>query len=868
MRLHLATLLDDYRRLGTERAVVVHRGNRQQVSTYADLAMLAGRFAAELIRLQIAPGERVVLWGQNSAEWIAAFFGCVLRGVLAVPLDAAGGLDFAQRVIAETKPHLLAGDQSLLACLSPSNVPHIAFEEFAATLPFPPSDAALQEPSLGPDTPLQILFTSGTTADPKGIVHTHRNVLASLEPIEREMQHYLRYERIFHPLRFLHTLPLSHVFGQFMGLWIPPLLDAEVHFESRLQAPRLMELVHDQRISVLAAVPRVLDLLKSHLEAGFRDLPARLESSRGLRIWQRWWSFRDVHRAFGFKFWAFVCGGASLPPALERFWSDLGFALIQGYGMTETAALITLNHPFHIGRGSIGKPLPGREIRIGDDGEMLVRGEMVSSARWQNGRMQMRPEPWLATGDLVEQDREGQLHFLGRKSETIVTPAGLNVHPEDIEAALNQQPGVQASAVVPLRTLAGAEPVAVLIFHGSPAQAQAAVDAANAGLAEYQRVRRWKLWPQLDFPRGGLGKIQRQKITEWIGQEAVVDQESLVAHNSGITSPDPITTLIAAVTRSQHIRLDDDVRLDRDLNLDSLARVQLQSELEQRMGVSIGDEEFERITTLGQLRARLGVERSQPGIEPTSAFSETHPAVASEQVTEPLRFIYPEWSWWPAVHALRVLFQEAVMRPLVWFLAAPAVSQRGNFRGTDEPLLLIANHVTAFDASLVLYALPAPMRSRVAIAMAGELLEDFRNGRKQGNWLLNLLAPVEYLLLTALFNVFPLPRSVGFRRSFAHIGKAMDRGYHVLAFPEGHISADGALQPFQAGIALLARESNARILPVGLKGLGELKQRRRGWFRSHSLEIRIGEPIRPDPQLAPDELTKNLHDVVSALLRP
>ena len=562
MRPHLATFVDDYRRHGTQKAVVVHRGNRQQTSTYAELANLSERFAAELMRRKIVAGDRVVLWGQNSAEWIAAFFGCVLRGVLVVPLDATGGLDFAQRVIAETQPRLLAGDQSLLSRLA-TGVPCIALEEFAATLPFPPFAAPLQEPNLGPDTPLQILFTSGTTAEPKGIVHTHRNVLASLDPIEREMQKYMRYERIFHPLRFLHTLPLSHVFGQFMGLWIPPLLAAEVHFENRLQAPRLLELIRRHRISVLAAVPRVLDLLKSHLEERSPDLPARLESARGLRIWKRWWRFRDVHRDFGFKFWAFVCGGAALPPPLERFWNDLGFALIQGYGMTETAALITLNHPFHIGQGTIGKPLPGREIRIGTDGEILVRGEMVASARWQNGRMQTLPDPWLATGDLVEQDRDGQLHFLGRKSETIVTSAGLNIHPEDVEAALNRQPGVEASAVVPLDTDAGTVPVAVLIFRGSPEQAQSAMDAANASLSEYQRVYRWKLWPQLDFPRTAIGKIQRQKITQWIAAQwnGAQSADAQQARRSATAAPDPLSALIAAITRTQPAKLDDDARL-------------------------------------------------------------------------------------------------------------------------------------------------------------------------------------------------------------------------------------------------------------------------------------------------------------------
>jgi long-chain acyl-CoA synthetase len=572
-------------------------------------------------------------------------------------------------------------------------------EGLAASLPPPPFDAALREPSLGLDTPLQILFTSGTTSEPKGIVHTHRNVLASLEPIEREMQKYLRYERIFHPLRFLHTLPLSHVFGQFMGLWIPPLLAAEVHFESRLQALLLLELIRRHRISLLAAVPRVLGLLKSHLEASFHNLPARLELSRGQRIWRRWWRFRDVHREFGFKFWAFVCGGAALAPELEHFWNDLGFALIQGYGMTETAALITLNHPFHIGKGTIGKPLPGREIRIGPDGEIQVRGEMVASARWQNGSLQTLPDPWLATGDLVEQDADGQLHFLGRKSEMIVTSAGLNIHPEDVEAALNRQPGVEASAVVPLETAAGTDAVAVLIFRGSLQQAQSAIDAANVSLSEYQRVRRWTLWPQLDFPRTAIGKIRRRKIIQWVATQ----QSEPSASGDEV---DPLSALIAAITRTRPVRFENDARFDRDMHLDSLARVQLQTELEQRLGVSIGDDEFERMATLGQLRARLGFEPAQSGRLPSSTqHAPTSPsAVLSRELPHNPEFVYPRWTWWSLVQAIRVVFQEAVMRPLVWFLAAPSLSHRSESRIPEQPLLLIANHVTAFDAALVLYA--------------------------------------------------------------------------------------------------------------------------------------------------------------------
>jgi len=478
MRPHLATLVEDFRRHGNDVAIVSYRGNRRLVSTYAELAALADRFAGSLIRRKITAGDRVILWGQNTVEWIGAFFGCVLRGVICVPLDAAGSVDFAQRVVAETTPRLLVGDAELLKQLD-TTIPKIAFEDFLSSLP-PTTGKAAVDPAVNLDSPVQILFTSGTTAEPKGIVHTHRNVLASLAPIEREIHKYLKYERLVHPLRFLHTLPLSHVFGQFMGLWIPPLLGAEVHFESRLQAQRLMETARRERISVLAAVPRVLALLRDLLIADHPELTAEIEAARGGTIWKRWWRFRRIHRSFGYKFWAFVCGGASLPEELEFFWNTLGFALVQGYGMTETAALITLNHPFKIGKGTIGKVLPGRDVEIRDDGEILVRGEMVSTATWRNGAMQQSGSPWLATGDLAREDEEGQLHFLGRKSQVIVTSAGLNVHPEDVEAALNSQAGILASAVVPLRTAVGIEPAAVLLFRGSHDEAQQAIITANA----------------------------------------------------------------------------------------------------------------------------------------------------------------------------------------------------------------------------------------------------------------------------------------------------------------------------------------------------------------------------------------------------
>ena len=845
MRPHLATLVEDFGRNAKGTAIVTYRGNRRIASSYGDLVALANAFAAELMRRGLGPGERVVLWGQNSVEWVGAFFGCVMRGVIAVPLDAAGSSDFARRVVAETSPRLITGDAQLIAQLGQDRE-SISFDDFAAGLP--QGERAPILPNLGLDTPLQILFTSGTTAEPKGIVHTHRNVLASVAPIELEIQKYLKYERIFHPLRILHTLPLSHVFGQFMGLWIPPMLGAEVHFESRLQAQRLIEISRRERISVLAAVPRVLELLREALIARDSSLMAEIEAARGESVWKRWWRFRRIHRAFGYKFWALVCGGASLPAELESFWNTLGFALIQGYGMTETTALITLNHPFKVGKGTIGKVLPGRDVVIRDDGEIVVRGEMISTSVWRNGAMEKSESPWLATGDLATRDEEGQLHFLGRKNQVIVTSSGLNIHPEDVEAALNVQPGVEASAVVPLATAGGTEPVAVLLFRGSRGDAERAVIAANEQLAEFQRIRRWRLWPELDLPRTSTGKVQRRKVTEWVNAHRAEGDSAEV-------SADPLLALILSITGAQTENHSDDARLAEDLQLDSLGRVQLQAEIEQKMGVTLSDAALEQAATLGDLRRQLGLD---------SALGEVAAMGVAPKPAAERDDVYPHWTWWWPVQAARAVFIECVLRPLGWLLAAPRVEREAEVK-SGQPLLLIANHVTDYDAALVLYALPGRMRRHVAAAMAANMLDDWRKCRNQASWFLNMLGPLTYFVVTAAFNVFPLPRSAGFRRSFQHAGEALDHGYNVLVFPEGRESEDGKLQKFRPGIGLLVAESKVPVLPVGLIGLGEMKQEKR-WFRSGKLRVRVGTPIEFGPQLSAEEITERLRDEIARLI--
>ena len=266
--------------------------------------------------------------------------------------------------------------------------------------------------------------------------------MANLTPLEQEIKRYLKWERLFHPVRFLNLLPLSHVFGQFMGIFVPQLLGGEVFFQESLSPSQIMETVRRERISVVIAVPRILDALREKIESDYEArgkldrLRDAIASSADRHFLRRWWTFRAIHNMFGWKFWAFVSGGASLNPDTEEFWQRLGFAVIQGYGMTETAALISVNHPFKMGRGSIGKTLPGQQMKLDESGEILVRGDNVSPGYWCGDVKSItNEEGWLRTGDVGEMDAAGNLYFKGRKKDVIVTAAGLNIYPDDLEAA-------------------------------------------------------------------------------------------------------------------------------------------------------------------------------------------------------------------------------------------------------------------------------------------------------------------------------------------------------------------------------------------------------------------------------------------------
>jgi long-chain acyl-CoA synthetase len=844
-RQSLVDFLGGFDRRRNETFIAHRRGYRMERSSYGEILDEARRFARELESRGIAKSDAVLLWGEPSPSWVAAFFGCVLCGVVTVPIDQVSTPEFAARVAREVSAKLVVRSRHS-ATLQPS-IAWLELESLLETIAHH-SSAPYASPSLTRDDTLEIIFTSGTTAEPRGVVVSHGNVLANIEPLEREIQKYLRYERFVHPLRFLNLLPLSHIFGQMMGVFIPPLLGGTVIFVETLKPSELIETIRRERVSVLVSVPRVVQSLQREIE---RDLERhgetdsfrrRFDSSEGKYFLRRWWIFRKIHRRLGWKFWAIISGGATLPSAVETFWNRLGYAVIQGYGMTETASLITLNHPFRLGKGSIGKAFPGSEIKISENGEIMVRGENIAKSYRQGEQLQpvAGEDGWFHTGDLAEVGEDGHVYFKGRQKSVIVTPAGMKVYPDDLEEALRRQKGVRDCVVVGLPRDGNEEPCAALLLEGPKANAAEIVEGANRLLAEFQRIRDWFEWPDPDFPRTPTQKPLISRIREEAA--ARFGASSATATSPSERNASPVADLIARITGRTFDPNSPEAARAALAQMSSLDRVELMSAMEDRYQVDLSETNFTQASSIDQLEQ-----------------------IVREPQIAPAEYAFPRWPQNWLTTAIRLAAYYLLVWPATYLLAAPRVKGRENLRGLAGPALVVCNHVTDIDIGWILAALPVRFRHRLATAMGGERLASMRHAPKSLGWLARLGQRLSYVLVTALFNVFPLPRESAFLRSFGFAGDLADRGWSILIFPEGATTKDGRIAPFRAGIGLLATRLRLPVIPIRLDGAYGPRQRHRRYAKPGEVRVTIGQPVRYSSDRDPQEIAADLQGRVESL---
>jgi long-chain acyl-CoA synthetase len=844
------TLIDFFRDISVARGdfLVYDDGFRSRSYTYNEVGRAAEAFAATLYQSGLSKGDKVLFWSENRPEWIVAFWGCLLRGVVVVPIDYRASPDFLARVarIVSAKVILIGQD-----------VPPL---DFARGRPIEKIDAPiwklheidwsaragdpLPAVSIARDDIAEIIFTSGATAEPKGVVITHRNVLANVVPVEREVVKYRKWGKPFYPLRFLNLLPLSHMFGQAMATFIPPMIPGVVVFMRGYNPVDIAAQIKTRRISVLVSVPKILDVLRDHvarvdpsaksLADAFHD-GARGFQPSGKRFLRRWWIYRAVHRIFGWKFWAFVVGAAPLDPGLESFWNELGYVVIQGYGLTETAPIVSLNHPFSTKKGSVGKAIAGVELKIAPDGEILVRGENVTQGYFNAAEETARAfeDGWFHTGDVGEVGPDGQIYIRGRKKEMIVTPEGLNVFPEDVERVLDEIKGVRESAVVGV-AIGSEERVHAVMVTDPGADIDAIVREANTKLQDHQKVRRALKWPGPELPRTeGTKKLKRAAIRDWVkagGAPAAVK-----------AGADQLAALLAKFGAGD---LSPDANLEQ-LGLSSLDRVELMVAIEDAFQTHIDEAAFSEARDLGQLRSL--VEKASTSAAPPP---------------EPVDF--PSWNRsWPA-HALRRVSLPTWILPLARIFAWMKVEGRENLAAIDRPVMFAANHQSHMDAPCIMLALPARFRYHLATAMAKEFFKAHFFPEQFGRlaWFTNSL---NYYLSAEFFNTFPLPqREAGARQTMRYIGEVLEDGYSVLIFPEGRRTDAGEIVTFRPGIGMIASRLGVPVVPIRIEGLEKVLHHSWKMAKPGRVRIAFGKPLTLTGEDYP-ALARQVEDAVKAL---
>ena len=535
---------------------------------------------------------------------------------------------------------------------------------------------------------------------------------------------------------------------------------------------------------------------------------------------KRWWIYRRVHKLLGWKFWAFIVGAAPLPPELEEFWQRLGFVVIQGYGLTETAPIVTLNHPFHTRKGSVGKPIAGVEVKISEDGEILVRGENVTSGYLNPDAESAKAfeDGWFHTGDVGSLDETGQLSIRGRKKEMIVTADGLNIFPEDVESVLNKVSGVRDSAVVGV-TQDNRERVHAAVVLDDGVDPEEVIRKANAQLEDHQRIRGFTVW-QGDLPRTeGTRKLKRREIRSRIGGSGATnaveaastgDIESVIAQYAPGRAVTPETTM-------------------EELGLSSLERVELLMALERRFGVTLDEGAYAECRCVSDLK-RLVAEPLVTGV------------VQAPSSAEPVEF--PAWNRRKWAYAVRRVNLPLWILPLARVFTWVRAEGRENLRALEGPVIFAPNHQSHLDIPALMLGLPAKWRYRIAPAMSKEFFDAHFHPERH-KFFDRFTNGLNYYLSTLVFNAFPFPqREAGARQTVRYAGELANEGWCIVIFPEGRITETGEIARFMPGVGMLASRLNLPVVPVRLEGLDKVLHRTWRMATPGRVTVKFGQPLR------------------------
>ena len=837
-------LEESARKFGTKDALTIRPGFRTREWTYRDLNEVVPRVARYLKESGLKQGDRVLIWGVNRPEYGISFLAALRLGAILVPLEANYAADFAQKIAERTRASGAIVSSQTLARAQALGLPLYQME----VLPdLARQCAPLEKAALTGDDLAEVVFTSGTTGDPKGAMLSHRNILSNA----------IAATQIF-PIgpkqRLLSFLPLSHMFEQLGGFFTVLLAGASVIYPTSRQPAVVRRTFKERKVSMVLITPAVVKSLMLAIERtaeaqGKKELFEKLRRiARHLPMSLRRLVFFSVHRQFGGRFRYIISGGAALDPALGESWRELGIDVIQGYGTTECSPGLTFNRVKLNRLGSVGTPLPGVEVKIGADGEVLARGPNVFKGYWENEeatRAVLDNDGWYHTGDLGEIDKDGFLWLRGRKKDMIVLADGTNVYPEDIENALAADPRIEALAT-PLRpnvaTVVGLQrpgedvQVHAVFLVKDKDQVASIVRDTNVKLSGSQQIRGWTIWPEDDFPTTPTQKVKKRFVVEHLLTMGRADQARVVIGDQAATRTlTDVERVITQVTNLPPAAVHPGATLSADLGLDSLGRVDL----------------------LGAIEEELGAYVDEAALEPNATVAELEQMVAAARDVKRDTGIYG-WPLSPLVRSFGLLLQQTLVYPLVHVFYKVKVTGQEKLVGLHGPVMFAPNHCLHWDNGIILMAIPLSWRWKLAVAAAA----DDVFGNKLNGFASSVLA-----------NAFPLAREGAIRRSLELLGARLDRHFSVLIYPEGKLTIGGPMQPFKSGTGLIAVEGATPVVPMKLKigKVSVLDHMDRKWEAARSngwrgdVEVVFGDPIFFPAGTSAVDATAKLQAAVAAL---
>jgi long-chain acyl-CoA synthetase len=831
------TLVHAYR---DKTAILFKGAYRTQSYSYTELYDYARRVVTFLSSRGIKKGDTVGIWSYNSPSWVAFLLGCSMAGVIFVPVDFSSPPDFA-RTIAEK-----AGVRSMLVSRikdSDLPVPKFYVEDFLDEMRnFEPAPLSAM-PTITPDDLLEIVYTSGTTGTPKGVIITNRNIVSEIRGLSQMMG-------LDEDSRFLSLMPLSHLFEQVLGLFTPLRFGGSVLYVATRKSSELFRLTNELRITAILGVPLLLDSLKDSIFMRIRSdylrglLKKWIVLSQKMRLKPRALRILSypLRRRLGKDLKFFICGGAKLAESTEDFWNSLGISVLQGYGLTETSPVISCNVMRDRKEYSVGKVIPGVVVRIAPDGEVLVQGPNVTTGyyRDEEATRAVFEEGWFRTGDIGELDGDGFLFIRGRKKEMILTASGLNVFPQDIETVLNSSPFVKESCVVASEQEGRTKICAALLLADAAAETAAEiVRRANERLSDHQRIHVGVIWPFADFPKTASMKIKRREVEGTVKE--LLSRPEAVEHPPSRrergTRPD-LGSLLADFLQTPGERIQPGLKLTDNLGLDSLRMVELVVALEERYGI-----EFDE-GTLGQDSTVQDLERL---IDTASLSSGSFPTVS--------------WARSPVVAPVRN-FLQGVSGLLLHKILTLEVEEQHPLSDCTLPVIFVANHTSHLDTFAVLRSLPPLVRKRTAVAAAADYFFGIDQAPHEKQTLHRKLLP---LLAPLILNAFPFSRRAYVRKSLGLFGEVLDKGWSVLIYPEGTRSMTGEIAPFKPGIGLIAAEMRAPVIPVKLDGLFRVLPKGSRLPRKGRAKVTFGRPLRFDRRRDYHSVAKEIEETLRAL---